>query len=172
MEEIIPITTSSGTKSPLSIKIFASIPKEVPAAISPLKISPVEINRIESSIANLLSSKSPVVIQESQSGGGSPNYRGMEANRLLLIVDGIPLNNAIYRSGHLQNSATINPFFIKSVKFWKDSQNKKYNSAYFEHVYLAQQMGVELVEGSDLFVEKDKVIKWFGALRPIDMDTF
>jgi uncharacterized circularly permuted ATP-grasp superfamily protein len=32
-----------------------------------------------------------------------------------------------------------------------------YNSAYFEHVYLAQQMGVELVEGSDLFVEKDKV---------------
>ena len=32
-----------------------------------------------------------------------------------------------------------------------------YNSAYFEHVYLAQQMGVELVEGSDLFVENDKV---------------
>ncbi len=80
------------------------------------KISPREINRIESSIASLLSSESPVVIQESQSGGGSPNYRGMEANRLLLIVDGIPLNNAIYRSGHLQNSATINPFFIKSVK--------------------------------------------------------
>ena len=22
------------------------------------------------------------------------------------------------------------------------------------------------------FVEKDKVIKWFGALRPIDLDTF
>jgi len=32
-----------------------------------------------------------------------------------------------------------------------------YNSAYFEHVYLAQQMGIELVEGSDLFVEDDKV---------------
>ena len=30
-----------------------------------------------------------------------------------------------------------------------------YNSAYFEHSYLAQQMGVELVEGSDLVVEKD-----------------
>ncbi|MEX3693318.1 circularly permuted type 2 ATP-grasp protein [Paraburkholderia sp. BR14263] len=28
-----------------------------------------------------------------------------------------------------------------------------YNSAYFEHAFLAQQMGVELVEGSDLFVE-------------------
>ena len=32
-----------------------------------------------------------------------------------------------------------------------------YNSAYFEHAYLAQQMGVELVEGSDLFVENNKV---------------
>jgi uncharacterized circularly permuted ATP-grasp superfamily protein len=30
-----------------------------------------------------------------------------------------------------------------------------YNSAYFEHAYLAQQMGVELVEGSDLFVDDD-----------------
>ena len=30
-----------------------------------------------------------------------------------------------------------------------------YNSAYFEHCYLAQQMGVELVEGSDLFVDDD-----------------
>jgi uncharacterized circularly permuted ATP-grasp superfamily protein len=28
-----------------------------------------------------------------------------------------------------------------------------YNSAYFEHAFLAQQMGVELVEGSDLFVK-------------------
>jgi uncharacterized circularly permuted ATP-grasp superfamily protein len=27
-----------------------------------------------------------------------------------------------------------------------------YNSAYFEHAFLAQQMGIELVEGADLFV--------------------
>ena len=32
-----------------------------------------------------------------------------------------------------------------------------YNSAYFEHVYLAQQMGIELVEGKDLIVTNDKV---------------
>lgn len=32
-----------------------------------------------------------------------------------------------------------------------------YNSAYFEHAFLAQQMGVELVEGKDLFVEDDVV---------------
>ena len=32
-----------------------------------------------------------------------------------------------------------------------------YNSAYFEHAFLAQQMGVELVEGIDLFVQNDTV---------------
>ncbi len=32
-----------------------------------------------------------------------------------------------------------------------------YNSAYFEHAFLAQQMGVELVEGQDLFVEANAV---------------
>jgi uncharacterized circularly permuted ATP-grasp superfamily protein len=32
-----------------------------------------------------------------------------------------------------------------------------YNSAYFEHAFLAQQMGIELVEGQDLFVRDDVV---------------
>ncbi len=32
-----------------------------------------------------------------------------------------------------------------------------YNSAYFEHVFLADEMGVELVEGQDLFVKDDRV---------------
>ncbi len=32
-----------------------------------------------------------------------------------------------------------------------------FNSAYFEHAFLAQQMGVELVEGQDLFVEDEQV---------------
>ena len=33
-----------------------------------------------------------------------------------------------------------------------------YNSAYFEHAYLAQQMGAQLVQGSDLFVDKDDCV--------------
>lgn len=33
----------------------------------------------------------------------------------------------------------------------------QYNSAYFEHAFLAQQMGVELVDGNDLFVQNENV---------------
>ncbi len=43
-----------------------------------------------------------------------------------------------------------------------------YNSAYFEHVFLAREMGVPLVEGADLTVEDDKVwMRTTGGLRRV-----
>jgi uncharacterized circularly permuted ATP-grasp superfamily protein len=39
-----------------------------------------------------------------------------------------------------------------------------YNSAYFEHSFLAQQMGIELVNGSDLFVD-DRDVVWMKTTR-------
>jgi uncharacterized circularly permuted ATP-grasp superfamily protein len=46
----------------------------------------------------------------------------------------------------------------------------QYNSAYFEHAFLAQQMGIELVEGRDLFVRDESVFMrtTFGS-RPVDV---
>ncbi|MFC7094101.1 circularly permuted type 2 ATP-grasp protein [Jeongeupia naejangsanensis] len=45
-----------------------------------------------------------------------------------------------------------------------------YNSAYFEHAFLAQQMGVELVEGRDLFVERDRVyMRTTAGPRQVDV---
>lgn len=46
-----------------------------------------------------------------------------------------------------------------------------YNSAYFEHAYLAQQLGVELVEGSDLFVDDDDCVymKSISGLERVDV---
>ena len=46
----------------------------------------------------------------------------------------------------------------------------QYNSAYFEHAFLAQQMGVELVEGSDLLVKDDVVyMRTTGGLQRVDV---
>jgi uncharacterized circularly permuted ATP-grasp superfamily protein len=43
-----------------------------------------------------------------------------------------------------------------------------FNSAYFEHSFLARQMGIEIVEGSDLIVEKDRVyMRRIGGLAPV-----
>ena len=66
--------------------------------------------------ADLLETTSGVYIQKSQMGGGSPMIRGFAANRVLLVVDGIRMNNAIYRSGNLQNVISIDPNSIESAE--------------------------------------------------------
>jgi uncharacterized circularly permuted ATP-grasp superfamily protein len=45
-----------------------------------------------------------------------------------------------------------------------------FNSAYFEHAFLAQQMGIELVEGQDLFVRNDTVfMRTTRGPQPVDV---
>ena len=45
-----------------------------------------------------------------------------------------------------------------------------YNSAYFEHIFLAREMGVPLVEGRDLTVDKDRVyMRTVAGLKPVDV---
>jgi uncharacterized circularly permuted ATP-grasp superfamily protein len=46
-----------------------------------------------------------------------------------------------------------------------------YNSAYFEHAYLAQQMGAELVEGRDLFVDEDECVYMRTVAGPQRVDV-
>jgi len=66
--------------------------------------------------ADILEINPNIRVQKSQGGGGSPVLRGFEANRVLIVVDGVRMNNAIYRSGHLQNAITIDPHNIERVE--------------------------------------------------------
>ncbi len=42
--------------------------------------------------------------------------RGFATNRILLSVDGVRMNNAIFRGGNLQNVISIDPFTIKKTE--------------------------------------------------------
>ena len=66
--------------------------------------------------ADLLAAIPGIKVQKSQFGGGSPVIRGMESNRVLLVVDGVRMNNAIYRKGHLQNSITLAPNLLDKTE--------------------------------------------------------
>ena len=46
-----------------------------------------------------------------------------------------------------------------------------YNSAYFEHAYLAREMGVELVEGGDLIVSEDNYVQMNTVDGPVRVDV-
>jgi len=96
------------------------------------KVQIINANKIKfrrpSSGADLVGLVPGVRIQKSQGGGGSPVIRGFEANRLLVVVDGVRMNNAIYRSGHLQNTMTINPNNIERVEVIFGSSSVGYGS--------------------------------------------
>lgn len=66
--------------------------------------------------ADLLSTKGGVFVQKSQMGGGSPMIRGFSANRVLLVVDGIRMNNAIFRGGNLHNVISIDANSLENTE--------------------------------------------------------
>lgn len=78
--------------------------------------------------ADLLGNKPGVSVQKSQAGGGSPNIRGNEANRILLMIDGVRMNNAIYRGGHLQNSITVDPSILANSEILYGPSSVVYGS--------------------------------------------
>jgi len=80
-------------------------------------IAPREIAFINpQTAADMLDHLPDVFVQKSQMGGGSPVLRGFEANKVLIVVDGVRLNNAIYRSGHLQNVIMLDPNIVENAE--------------------------------------------------------
>jgi len=73
-------------------------------------------NSTSQTTADILAEVPGIKIQKTQFGGGSPVIRGMEANRILLVVDGVRMNNAIYRKGHIQNSITVSPNLLERIE--------------------------------------------------------
>ncbi len=66
--------------------------------------------------ADMLTSGGLVYVQKSQLGGGSPMLRGFGANRILFMLDGVRMNNAIYRSGNLHNILQADVNSIESTE--------------------------------------------------------
>lgn len=66
--------------------------------------------------ADLLGGTGEVFIQKSQGGGGSPMIRGFATNRVLIAVDGVRMNTAIFRSGNVQNVISIDPFALEKTE--------------------------------------------------------
>lgn len=79
---------------------------DVPYTMEVIKQKDIEFSN-QPTTGDLLINTGNVFVQKSQLGGGSPGFRGFEASRVLIVVDGIRMNNAIYRAGHLQDVTTL-----------------------------------------------------------------
>jgi len=95
----------------VSVSKFGQQKKDIPQQIVTLDSRDVLFGNPQTS-ADLLESSGQVFVQKSQLGGGSPLIRGFSTNRLLITVDGVRFNTAIFRGGNVQNIISIDPFAI------------------------------------------------------------
>lgn len=103
LEEVVVISN----KVPKSKKL-------IPIQIESVSQKEIEFQNYQNT-ADLLANSGNLHVQKSQQGGGSPTIRGFESSRVLLMVDGIRMNNLIFRSGHLQNAITVDENLLENV---------------------------------------------------------
>lgn len=89
--------------------------RDLPYQVETIDSKEIRLSQSQTS-ADAIEKTGSVYVQKSQMGGGSPVLRGFEANKILLVVDGVRMNNAIYRSGHLQNAITIDPAILNRAE--------------------------------------------------------
>ena len=111
----------------ISASKFEQNRNDIPQKIVSLNSENIQFVNPQTS-ADLLESSGQVYIQKSQLGGGSPMIRGFSTNRLLITVDGVRMNNAIFRGGNLQNVIAIDPFSIESTEVTLGSGSVIYGS--------------------------------------------
>ncbi|MBC7438834.1 MAG: TonB-dependent receptor plug domain-containing protein, partial [Flavobacterium sp.] len=98
----------------LSAQRYAKQKRKISQQVESISKKEIEFQNFQTT-ADVLGNSGVLSVQKSQQGGGSPVIRGFEANRILLLVDGIRMNNLIYRGGHLQNSITVDRNMLENV---------------------------------------------------------
>lgn len=141
---------------------FLEKKSDVPKRIETIRSS--ELQRMnQSSTADVLASNGSVFVQKSQLGGGSPVIRGFETNKVLLVVDGVPLNNAIYRGGHLQNVLTIDPAALESVEIVYGPGSVVYGSDALGGVMHFHTMKPQFSDTNSIMIKTNSYTRYFSA---------
>ncbi|MFY7988651.1 MAG: TonB-dependent receptor plug domain-containing protein [Flavobacterium sp.] len=111
-------TAQDTTATELSeVVISNKVPKkytQLPNQVEIITAKQIDFQNFQST-AEMLSNSGALFVQKSQQGGGSPVIRGFEASRVLLTVDGVRMNNLIFRAGHLQNVITVDENMLENV---------------------------------------------------------
>lgn len=106
--------TTSLDEITLSITKWKQTHTQVPHTV--VRITEKEIREFQpQTTADALEKTGKVFVQKSQQGGGSPMIRGFSANRILLSLDGIRMNNATFRSGNIHQIISVDPLTLSGI---------------------------------------------------------
>lgn len=111
----------------ISATNFSEKTKNIAQKIDVITAKSIANNNAQNT-GDLLINTGKIFVQKSQQGGSSPVIRGFEASRILLVIDGVRMNNAIYRSGHLQNIITADQNMLSRVEIMYGPSSAIYGS--------------------------------------------
>lgn len=112
---------------------------------------------------DLLTNTGNVFVQKSQQGGSSPVIRGFEASRVLLVVDGVRMNNLIYRSGHLQNAISVDQNMLESMEVLYGPASTLYGSDALGGVVHFRTKTPKLAEGKTMLLRGNGFARYSSA---------
>jgi hemoglobin/transferrin/lactoferrin receptor protein len=126
---LVEMATDANTLDEVVVSVakFGQLKKDIPQQIVSISSEDVLFSNPQTA-ADLLESSGQVYVQKSQLGGGSPLIRGFSTNRLLITVDGVRFNTAIFRAGNVQNVISIDPFSIERTEVILGPGNVVYGS--------------------------------------------
>lgn len=113
--------------------------------------------------ADALALSGNIFVQKSQLGGGSPIIRGFSTNRLLIAVDGVRMNNAIFRGGNVQNVISIDPFTINNTEVTLGAGSVVYGSDAIGGVMSFYTQKPQLSYKDELFLKANAITRYSSA---------
>ncbi len=135
--------------------------EEVPNYINVVALPAVRIMNPQTA-ADLISI-GDVFVQKSQLGGGSPMIRGFATNRVLINIDGVRMNNAIYREGNIQNVISIDPNIIERTEIIFGPGATMYGSDALGGVMDFHTRRALFSTGDSLLVKAEAMARWSSA---------
>jgi hemoglobin/transferrin/lactoferrin receptor protein len=116
-------------------------------------------------MAEVLQQSGHVLVQKSQLGGGSPVLRGFEANKLLIVVDGVRMNNAIFRGGHLQNILTVDNASVERMEIAMGPGSVVYGSDALGGVIYVQTLTPKLSNSGTTALNANGFVRYGSAMK-------
>jgi outer membrane receptor protein involved in Fe transport len=105
---VLPDAVVTATRTPRSLQ-------EVPRAVN--RVGPAAMaERAPRNSAEALREEAGIQVQKTEHGGGNAIIRGMGSSQVLLLVDGIRLNNSTYRFGNHPYLTTVDNFMLNRIE--------------------------------------------------------
>ena len=101
--------------------------KRLPYSVEVLKRNAID-NQLSRTVPEALQGTPGVFIQKTNHAGGSPFLRGLTGNQSLILVDGIRLNNSIFRYGPNQYMTLVDPLIVDRIEVVKGTGSVQYGS--------------------------------------------